>query len=99
MSKNNNNGKVLNEYLSSFKDDELCQFYTAKETEATSFPTLNITDLDVLNKYKIISTKSKNPANGAITSRQNIRKTPFKQLVRYFLWNFSWSTNRRICSF
>lgn len=99
MSKNNNNGKVLSEYLSSFKNEELCQFYTANEEKNVLFPTLNITDLDVLNKYKLMPHKTKGQTSATGKDEHIIRKTPFKQIIRFCLWNFSYSTNKKIKKF
>ncbi len=90
FSYNNANGKFLRNYLASFSDSEICNFYISNDHESTeSFEVFNVTDKIALDKL-LLKRDPKEVKENPPTSNENIsnHQTALKHLLRYFVWNF-----------
>lgn len=92
---NNNNGKVLKNYLSAFEASEICQFYIAKEkNDLVPFDTLRITDNDIVG-YAL----KKKQNNTFENQKKKLSNKPMHHLLRYWLWSLSIRAKKQIKKF
>lgn len=94
ISLNNANGKFIRNYLYSFKEDELCNFFITNEESAENISSFSVTNNEVFKKtitlglYKNRNKKSSN--NGLIKNTSS----PLKHIIRYLIWNLGfWKTS------
>jgi len=93
VSENNGNGKVLKNYLWSFKDYELCNFYISNDVPSIfdKISNLNITNQNALLSLFLSRNHILSKNKSKQLSKGNNNKSPFKQLIRYMIWNLgSW---------
>ena len=86
ISLNNANGKFIRNYLGSFNNDEIINFYISndKRSDEDLKNIFQFTDKDAVSHF--LKKKKQSVASSDIND--NKRNTPAKHILRYLLWNF-----------
>lgn len=104
VSFDNANGKFIRNYLYSLKPDEICNFYVSGEKQDENIDSFCISNCDLINYTKKIGFYCKQEKNSYVFSEKEPKKTPFKHLVRYFLYKlgfwkksgiYTWISNHK----
>lgn len=88
ISLNNPNGKFIRNYLHSFDDNELANFYISTNEKDNQIDSFNVTDKIALlsiykRKTKLVKKISENKIDNSIRKQKNA----FKHICRYLVWN------------
>lgn len=87
ISLNNANGKFVRNYLYSFREDELCNFFITNEEGAKNISSFNITNNEAFKKtvsFGFYKKKNKKLSNNGLIKNTS---SPLKHILRYFIWN------------
>ena len=92
LSENNANGKFVYNYLRAFSVNELCNFYISNDEVTTSDirNVFNVTNEEALTAFKkigFIKERSKNSQSNVSDGSKTIKKSAFKHLIRFIVWN------------
>lgn len=88
LSLNNNNGKVMRNYLNAFSNEELANFYISNELSDGLISSFNVRNGDALKSFLSFGIiKSNHHTDIDQSLGASIKYSPFKHLLRYIVWN------------
>ncbi|MCQ2975614.1 MAG: hypothetical protein MJ211_12505 [Bacteroidales bacterium] len=101
LSFDNNNGKVMRNYLYAFSNDELCNFYISNEKSPVGISSFNVTNNDALKRFVTFGLfkAKKSSASSENVNGSNIKYSPFKHYLRYLVWNSGFWKSRKYKNF
>lgn len=88
LSFDNNNGKVMKNYLNAFSNNEIANFYISNDIADSSIASFNVTNKQALKSFLSfgIVKDSKNKKTLSEQRNSSIKYSPLKHLIRYLIW-------------